>query len=212
MPGFSDLPDEISLYILELVAREASLGTKYNLPLVSRQFLRIATPLLYHDVVLQLGEDEDEVRDVHFKLLRTLLCEPTKAALVQSFAFESVEFDEGARLESADEAKGYLEAHQSDLDELLKDIERLSGDESEEERQWWVENLVEEPFMPLVLALTLARLPNLSRLQMMDCAEGFWIAFRRTLLTLERVSDESKSVFSVLNQFPSLKSVQVGGE
>jgi hypothetical protein len=211
--GLSDLPEELLLYIVEAACEDEPFTKIHNLLFVNRQISRLAVPCLYRN----LGDndfehhDSDEFR----KLILTLLFDPAKAELVHSFSLESAgEFDEGLlwtsdTVEVSDELEEYAftAKQHAELQRVVNDLKEY--ERSEEAKARWENHFLDKPLMSAILALMLARLPNLHELTILDVDDDYWKVFEYVVDGMTVASKHKETGVPV--PFATLEKVTMGG-
>jgi hypothetical protein len=207
--GLSDLPEELLLYIVESTCEDEPFTKIHNLLFVNRQISRLALPFLYRNLCDTGFDDYDS--EGFRKLILTLLFDPAKAELVHSFSVETAgEFDDGARLKWAnDQSEEYAftaEQH-AELERTVNVLKEYESSDEAEKR--WENHFLDEPLMGAILALMLARLPNLHELTIHDVHDEYWKVFEYVVDGMAAASKHKKTGVPV--PFAKLDKVKIGG-
>ena len=147
------------------------------------------------------------------KLVLTLLFDHTKAKFVNSFTlgYGAVP-DKGPRLtdEMDDAMMKKYGCTREQLAELQRAVNVLQGyDDSEEAKERWKQDFVETPLMSALLALMLARLPNLRKFALLDADDDCWKVFEYVTDAMSAASKHSNT--GVTEPFRNLDKVIMGG-
>ncbi|KAL1600621.1 hypothetical protein SLS60_007007 [Paraconiothyrium brasiliense] len=208
--GLSGLPEEILLYIVEAACEGEKFTRIHNLLVVNRQISRLALPFLYRHI--RDGDFVNDESDAFRRLVLTLLFDPAKAQYVQSFSLEhGVNFGGGLGLANT---KGYtgIKKHGCTAEqhaELQRLIDILNKYEvGEEARKRWKKDYVNDRHWEMILALLLARLPNVRELTILDAYDEYWEVFEYVVDALTAACQEPKT--GVTAPFTRLEKVNMG--
>lgn len=200
------MPEELLLHVVELATRGVSSQSVLRYVLVDRRFARVAAPLLYRDVVLDITNHG--APRVWF-LIKTLLPDSGKRSYIQSLTLKG-SFNVAARpREFYTEAKPLQALSHLVRGQVQHMIDRTITGEAKEDikrRTLWQEECLNKESPIYLLTLLLPRLPSLDRLSVQDTTLGSWRVIEESAL---KFTECSKVIGKPL-PFRALETIHIG--